>query len=624
MNKVLKNVLPYAALLLCFGVYMQYWANVTGQCPHFCNRGYDDFAYRDDFMGLLNGSWPGQIVFYQSPLPAHYLRLVYSIFQHPIDNFAIPYLINIFLATLTAGLIYKIAQETFSRYAGIVTVLFWGFYEFVKFYATTIEANLLIAFFLTAALYFLLKYEQHHHKAFLLITPICLGFAVLGRTNNLIILGAIGLWFILCKIPFKELIVRMGVLCLITLVIILPAIYHSSQAAGRFVLVTDTGVFNFTMGNLPNAPGTYWDQALHSLEPTIRFISQQPLDWLQLTLRKFRLFFTFPWSPARLHELPFYSIILWLIVTLCFFFYFFRTFSARRSLLHLSLLFYTGSIVIAHVEDEYRIPVLPLIFLFLSVAMISLIKNLYKTGSKIYNGIIQLQIQKPAAIFIWSGLVVAIFLGQIPGSQVSAKVDSIKGEAVYNGVTVGQTFQIGCPRLYQIKVKMFSLNPHGAIAFHLKEGSMDGSEVFSQIIPTADLNYFDYHTITFPEISASAGKEYTFYFDTSSLKSADEGLFFAGGRHPFAESLNRLEPSQRIVGGAFVSLGNLDGNLAFAALCHTNPLELTHTAIDQLAKKTAMPHIVKPMLATLLIAHGLASLGSLIFIIIKIYSPGSH
>jgi 4-amino-4-deoxy-L-arabinose transferase-like glycosyltransferase len=303
--KLLKNVIPHLAVLISFGIYLRYWAEVARQCPNFCNRGYDDFAYHADFIGLLNGSWPGDTAFYQSPLPGFFLGVVYAVFQYPVKNLAIPYLVQIFLLTLTGALSYKIASSLFSKYIGVTTILLLSFYEFTKFYATTIEANILLTFFLTATLYCLFNYRSHQNKGYLFLASICLGLAALGRTNNLAILGAVIGWFILLKVPLKDLLINIALLCLLTLLVILPAIFHSSLNAGKFVLVTYTGAYNFTMGNLPGAPGTYWDQATASLEPSLEFITQHPLDWLLLTLRKLRLFFTFPWSPAQFNELPF-------------------------------------------------------------------------------------------------------------------------------------------------------------------------------------------------------------------------------------------------------------------------------------------------------------------------------
>ncbi len=623
MNKKLANIGPYSAIFVVFVIYMQYWSEIVMQCTSFCVRGYDDRPYYHDFLGLLNGSWPGDIAFYQSPLPGFYLGLTHIIFRHPVDNLAIPYLIQIFIATLTSALAYKLGQEMFSRYVGLVTILLLGFYPFVKFYATTIETNTLIACFLTATLYFLVKYKTNQNKIFLVIASICLGLSILGRTNNLVIIGAIALWLILSKDSLKNLVVDLGLLLFITFLTLLPASIHTSLAAGKFALVTTTGVYNFTMGNLPDSPGYYTDIAVQSLEPSLKFITEQPVDWLLLTIQKFRLFFTFPWSPTWLHELPLYFVIPWGIIAVLYFFYFFKTFSPQRSLLHFSLIFYAASIIITHVEDEYRIPILPVLFIFAAATFVSIATQLHKLGLKVYNSLSRWQVRKPALVLSYSLLVIMAFIAYAPSSKISYKVDYIESDAVHSGIIVGQNFQIDCPNLNQIGVNMFALNPDKSITFHLKENSIDGPELYSQVINTSQLKSFAYHSIIFPEISNSAGKNYTFYFDTANLNSAEQGVFFTGGLHPFAESLNRIDAAKKITGGAFVkqdSLDNLPGNLSFFAYCKAHRWQLIQTAINHLAAKTPFSQIVGFLLSATFIVHCIALLVSAVFVVYKVYN----
>ncbi len=684
-NKKFMIVAPYVVILIVFIIYMHYWSGVAAQCTSFCSRGYDDFAYYGDFLGLLDGSWPGDVVFYQSPLPGFYLGLVHAIFQHPVDNLAIPYLIQIFLVTITCAMAYKLAEGMFSRYVGIITVLLLGFYEFVKFYATTIEANILAAFFLTATLYFLSKYEEYQNKILLVVASACLGIAVLSRMNNLVIIGGVVLWLISSKahywrsrenplnfsqgmgetrfaghnllpvcaqasfslekpnelteaqnvyawVSHKSLFIDVSILCATTLLILSPAIVHSSLAAGKPVLVTMAGEYNFTMGNLPGAPGTYWNQATHSIEPSIKFITEQPVDWLFLIIRKSRLFFTFPWSPARFHELNFYFATLWSIFAIFYFFYFFKTFLAQRSLLHFVLIFYAASIIITHVEDEYRLPILPVIFIFVSITLINLAHYFFKSYNYIQTKIVELQIQKPVLFWGGAALVIVTLVLQIPDSKTFHKVevDYVEREIAYGGIIVGQNFQVDCPNLNQIEVKMFSPTPDNFITFYLKENSPHGPEIYSQEINTSQLASFSYYRIDFPEIADSAGKSYIFFFDTANLKSAEEGIVFAGGQHSFAESLNRIDFTKRIFGGAFISLDssfvnseNLDGNLVFSTYCNSELPSLIEFTIDRLAQKTFAPQIVKPLLIAVLIASCVILLTSLIFIIYKgLRSPG--
>jgi hypothetical protein len=238
---------------------------------------------------------------------------------------------------------------------------------------------------------------------------------------------------------------------------------------------------------------------------------------------------------------------------------------------------------------------------------------------KIYQTSRQRRILKPVIIFSWSLLVILVVGMFLPGNSTAQTVDSVESQAAYGGVIVGQKFQIDCPNLYQISVKMVSNNPDGTITFHLKEGSAEGVELNHQTIATAEITTFDYHPLTFDPIPDSAGNFYTFYFDTAGLKSPDEGIYFAGGRDPFAESLNRLDFTPRITSGAFVSLGELDGNLAFEAFCKASFPQQIETAINRLTNLTNNPPLFQSLLVFWLVAHLIALIGSGGFILYKIF-----
>lgn len=606
---------PYAAVLACFFIFIHYWAGVVRQCPQPCFRGYDDALHYLDFTGLLEGAWPGARAFVQSPLPGFYLGLLRAVFNFPAGSLVIPHLYHVFLITLACAITYTLGRRLFSPGAGLVAVLGLGLYEFVKFAATTIETAPLLIFLLTAALYFLLLHHRRPLNRYLFAAGICLGLAIIGRQNNGVLFVAAAGWWLLLKTPPRRLAGNLLGLGLPALLVVSPLLIRNSIVAGRPALfIIDHGISQFTMGNLPGAPGTYWDTAPETLEPTIRFITGQPLDWLLLTLRKFRLFFTFPWSPARLHELPLSWLVFWLVSGALFFGYFFKSFSPRRSLLHFSLALYAASIILTHVEDEYRTPVLPLIFIFAASMLLDLVARLYRLAGKTWQRFGRGRARAAAALLLWSLLVSGLFAWSIPPAGVAHRVDAIQSEPVYGGVRVGQTFQAPCPNLSGVKVKMKGGGSGGPVMFHLVEGPAGGPELYRQQFDPAGWTGLDYQPVDFPAIPDSAGRTYTFYFDTSNLRSAEEGLVFAGGRPPLAESLNRIDFKPRITGGAFVSLGRLDGNLAFSASCAAGPVRLAQTAIARLAQKTPWPGLVAPLIVLALALHALLALAAGVYL----------
>lgn len=203
-------------------------------------------------------------------------------------------------------------------------------------------------------------------------------------------------------------------------------------------------------------------------------------------------------------------------------------------------------------------------------------------------------------------------------------------QPAYGGVIVGQNFQMECPYLNQIGVKLVAAGSGGSITFHLQENNLEGPEIYSQVLHTAQLVSAHYHYITFPEVSDSAGKQYTFYFDTAGLKTAKEGLFFFGGQPPFAESLNRLD-SERFKNGAFIKLDRsapnvekLKGNLVFIASCRATPATLASASIERLAGKNPFPKTTAILLLILLILSSATFLGSCLFIVYRAYRKSTY
>jgi hypothetical protein len=447
----------------------------------------------------------------------------------------------------------------------------------------------------------------------------------LGRTNNLALIGALVVGWGISKVSLKTILLDLSLLILVIALVLLPAILHSSEAAGKFVLITYTGVYNFTMGNLPGVSGAYTDQATHSLGPTLQFITEQPLAWLALLIRKCQLFFTFPWSPVPFFDLSLYYISLWSGFIILYLFYFFKSFTPRRSALHLALIFYTASIIIAHVEDEYRLPILPVLFIFVALLLVELL-FLFSLGLTRVTAIItRLQLQKPALALASSLSIIVLFILLLPSFETSQRGGSMQEQPAYGGVIVGQNFQMECPYLNQIAVKLAAAGSGGSTIFHLQENNLEGPEIYRQVLNTTQLISAHYHYITFPEVSDSAGKQYTFYFDTAELKTAEEGLFFFGGQPPFAESLNRLDP-KRFQNGAFIKLDHstpniekLNGNLVFTASCRATPATLASISIERVARVTPFPKTATNILLILLILSGATFLGSCLFIVYKIF-----
>lgn len=644
MDRRWQRLAPLGATLITFFNYLYFWAaNIPGCTWETCLKGNDSGTYYTHLIRLLEGSWPND-AFYFSPLYPYFLWALHGLFQYsPEGNTAIPTLIQVFMVTLTVAMTYQIGRRLFSKKVALSTMVMLAFFQPLLFYTVIFETAVILMFMLTTAFYFLLQYQQRQQRGFIILAGLCLGIAAVGRQSNLVVMVAATLWLILHKPLRRRLAIDLPVFYLVIMLVMAPAVIYNSLERGTFVagVITD-GLINYTMGNAPHSPGTYFKPKHdYDLDLVIEFITQQPGAWLLLTVRKF-IFFTLPWVWVRIYlsnGLPLSWIIPWLILDILYLIYFVKTFSTKRTVLHLSLLFYTVAMVLAHVEDEFRIPIMPLVLLIASTMVIDLVRAAYRAPRLIYDRINRWRIQKPAAVLAWSLAVVTFLIWQIPTTEVSQKIDLVDSPPIFGGVVIGQRFRVNCPNFYRLETKLFSQNPNGVVTFRLMEEA--GPEIFSQDISTAHMTADDLISFSFPKIAGSAGKTYIFTFDTANLHSVEESISFLGRSYPlefnYLSQRGEFDPDIHFgqnssdqswlagfrAGDAFIAQQNqtqhIQGDLVFWAYCETDRAQLVETAIHNLAGKTPLPGLIQPLILPLFIIHAMMFLTSAAMIAYRAY-----
>ena len=563
LNKI-KKIAPYGFILILFIHQGYLLRQIALFAPKYTDRpvGPDGSTYYFQFLGLQDGSWP-VAPFEYFPLYPYFLDFLHKIFNYPIEYVFVPYLVQNFLVFLTCAFTYKIGKWLFSENIGVLSCFGVIFYDRLLDYTFAYASEIPSLFLLTGALYFMLLYAKKNSWIYLGLTSLFLGGSALGRATSLTLVGAFIVWRYLLKIPFKKIITDSVIMVCIILVLLLPAIWHNYQTSSSFSFITTTGPINLFIGNNSQSQGQYYfpselaslitpDQSTYIyLRDVVDYIIQQPVPWSLLQIRKLQIFLTFPWwRVGYLFTEPSLGWnIFWLSTSVIYALVYFATFTRDRAILHFALLFYVLATVVFFVEERFRLPLLPIMFIFTSVSLI-------KSGQYIVCKLKRFNVLK-----LVLGLAVAIMIILRSPHKIGQAIGEINTPTIYGGMTIGQSFRPNCSGLYRIDVKMRTNNPEiiQPLSFHLREGTIDGPELYSKNFTTQHIRRANYTSFVFPEIPDSINKQYVFFFDTAMLQSPENGLIVL---------IEPDTPIDTVEDGTVLLNGqHLPGDLTFFAYC---------------------------------------------------------
>lgn len=225
--------------------------------PQFLVPVLDEASYDSQAMGIIEGLWPRDRVFYQDPLYPYFLALVYKIAGH---NYIAVRIIQVFFGAISLLLIYGIGRRVFSAGNGVLASLIILFYSPFYFYEGKLTKEILGLLLVCLSMLTLLwAYESGSRRKWLL-PGFLLGLACLTRANLLVMIPAWGLWIFFSERKKSNFIngsVSALFFAAAAFVAICPVTIHNIRA-GDFVLITSQGGQNFFIGNQEgNYTGTY-------------------------------------------------------------------------------------------------------------------------------------------------------------------------------------------------------------------------------------------------------------------------------------------------------------------------------------------------------------------------------
>lgn len=362
-------------------------------------------------MEIASGDWLGHETFYQAPLYPYFLGTLFAVFGE--DLFAVR-VFQLFVGATSCGLLSLAGWQFFSKNAGIAAGLMLAFYAPAAYADLMLQKSVLDIFFVCLSLWLLSLIATRAGAARACFgLGLALGTMTLSRENAMVFPFVLVPWLLLRRdLERRE---RRNFatvfLCGISLVLF-PVAVRNWTVGGEFHLTTSQFGHNFYIGNNPAADGTYAplivgrgdpriegqdaiDLAQSALgkiltpsevsgfytERALRYITEDPVDWLALMLRKVVLVFT-SIEMVDTEDQYTHAESSWLLYITGLVFHFgvlaplatlgaIITWPRRKTLLPLYMLFasYTATLVVFYVFARYRLPLVPFLVLFAAAAV---------------------------------------------------------------------------------------------------------------------------------------------------------------------------------------------------------------------------------------------------------------
>lgn len=266
---------PWAGPLAVFGIALTLRLLHLYEIQHnpfFHHPIVDAWSYHEDALKIVQtGDWIGDRAFFQAPLTAYFLALIYRIAG---ANLLWPRVVQVVMGSLTAAGVFLLARRLFSEraawIAGIIAAVFPLFIFFEgELLAPAITLFLDVLFFLV-----LFRLARPDAKWVWLIPGFLFGLRALATTNNLATVPVFWIYILILarsrQWPARRALLPAAVFTLGIAVAVVPVTVRNVKLHREFVLISSNAGINFYLGNTGDyeatigiRPGLGWDEFTH-------------------------------------------------------------------------------------------------------------------------------------------------------------------------------------------------------------------------------------------------------------------------------------------------------------------------------------------------------------------------
>ena len=395
------------------------------QAPFFHLRLGDAFRYHVWAQQIAGGAWVGDQVFYQAPLYAYFLALIYGLLG---ESALVVRLVHLCLGSASCVFLAMAGRAFFNPRSGIVAGWMLAFYAPSIFLEGLLQKTALVLALTTGLLALLGSVVQRPSAFRWSGVALVTGLLALTRENALVFAGVIVLWILTgMTLSWRRRLAWSALFVGVLALVLLPVGLRNWAVSGDFQITTSQAGTNFYIGNHPQSDGTYVplrfgrgsaeherDDAVQLAEEakgrrlsprevsvywfkrTMTFITEQPMDWARLIGRKFLLAGNAA-EVADTEDQQVYAEWSYVLQVFSFLTHFgvllplaafglAMTWPARRQVLVLYLMgaAYAATVVLFYVLARYRFPLVPILTLFAAAGVVQGISALRSRRFRVF------------------------------------------------------------------------------------------------------------------------------------------------------------------------------------------------------------------------------------------------
>ncbi len=262
-----------------------------------------DEVWYDGWAAKIN-SGVGFSTLYCGPGYPYFLGLVYFLYGHN------PLIAQIVQAILSAGMcfvIFELAKRLFTKKTAYLASLLCALSTLLVYYSGLLMTETLFIFLLALFALFLVKALQNPTVKNAMYAGLLFGVTSLTRSETLLYFAlAVPAIFAYHRFDWRKSAKQCAIILAFSLLVILPWTARNFVLTQQFVLISSQSGITFWQGNNPQATGGHFDLPQEMIarygltieldkfafHEAMKFIKENPTQWLQLCGNKVSLYFT--------------------------------------------------------------------------------------------------------------------------------------------------------------------------------------------------------------------------------------------------------------------------------------------------------------------------------------------